>query len=67
MGLIEELRKKFQKENADKFIKINIEISGDAKQLMQQINKLHEKEEAEVKKQIQKRDKNFRKRKGAKL
>jgi hypothetical protein len=34
MGLIENLRKKFEKENADEFIiKINIEMNGNAKKL----------------------------------
>lgn len=40
MGLIEELRKKFQKENADKFIRINIEINGNAKELLDELTKV---------------------------
>jgi hypothetical protein len=54
MGLIEELRKKFQKENADNLIKINIEINGNAKELLDEIKKI---QTAKI----------GRKRKGAKL
>lgn len=39
MGILETLRKKFEKENAEKFIKINIEMSGNANEILKLINK----------------------------
>lgn len=62
MGLIEELRKKFQKENADKlirknvdeFIEISFKINGNGKKLWEEITEIQ-------------KSKIGRKRKGAKL
>lgn len=57
MGLIEELRKKFQKESANEYcLKIGIKLNGDAQKLINEINKLHKTEEKKVKKQMKKRD-----------
>jgi hypothetical protein len=40
MGLIEELRKKFQKESAEDFIiKVNIQMNGNAKAILKEIEK----------------------------
>lgn len=50
MGLIEELRKKFQKENADEYIlKIDIKLNGNAEKRLKELKK------KEVKKNVKRR------------
>lgn len=57
MGLFNTLRKKFEKESAEEYcLKIDIKLNGNAEKLVKQINKMHETEEKEVKKQMKKRD-----------
>jgi hypothetical protein len=50
MGLIEELRKKFQKQNAEEYIlKIEIKMKGNAEKLLKELKK------KEVKKNVKRR------------